>query len=72
MSANLTFLGFGLGLRTEHYNTILETKPDIDWFEALSENYMIPGGKPLNYLDKNSCRLSSSVAWRVVIYWVHR
>ncbi|NOS97642.1 MAG: DUF692 domain-containing protein [Methylotenera sp.] len=46
------FLGFGLGLRTEHYNAILETKPQVDWFEALSENYMIPGGKPLNYLDK--------------------
>jgi uncharacterized protein len=49
-------LGFGLGLRTEHYNAILETKPSgklkVDWFEALSENYMIPGGKPLNYLDK--------------------
>lgn len=45
-------LGFGLGLRTEHYNTILETKPKIDWFEVLSENYMIPGGKPLHYLDR--------------------
>ena len=52
MSANPPFLGFGLGLRTEHYNTILETKPNIDWFEALSENYLISGGKPLNYLDK--------------------
>ena len=52
MSANPPFLGFGLGLRTEHYNTILETKPQVDWFEALSENYMIPGGKPLDYLDK--------------------
>jgi uncharacterized protein len=52
MSANPPFLGFGLGLRTEHYNAILETKPKVDWFEALSENYMIPGGKPLNFLDK--------------------
>jgi uncharacterized protein (UPF0276 family) len=52
MSKNLPFLGFGLGLRTEHYNDILETKPNIDWFEALSENYMIPGGKPLQYLDR--------------------
>ena len=52
MSENPSFLGFGLGLRTEHYNAILETKPKIDWFEALSENYMIPGGKPLDYLDK--------------------
>jgi uncharacterized protein (UPF0276 family) len=56
MSANLPFLGFGLGLRTEHYNDILESKPPdslkVDWFEALSENYMISGGKPLDYLDK--------------------
>ena len=52
MSKNLPFLGYGLGLRTEHYNAILESKPNIDWFEALSENYMIPGGKPLQYLDR--------------------
>ena len=52
MSENPAYLGFGLGLRTEHYNAILESKPKVDWFEALSENYMIPGGKPLNFLDK--------------------
>jgi uncharacterized protein (UPF0276 family) len=46
------FLGFGLGLRTEHYPHILEHKPDVDWFEIISENYMVPGGKPLDYLDK--------------------
>ena len=52
MQDKIPNLGFGLGLRTEHYNTILEAKPKVDWFEALSENYMIPGGKPLDYLDK--------------------
>ena len=52
MHDKLPALGFGLGLRTEHYNAILETKPNVDWFEALSENYMIPGGKPLYYLDR--------------------
>ena len=52
MPANLPFLGFGLGLRTEHYNAILDAKPKVDWFEVLSENYMIPGGKPLDFLDK--------------------
>jgi len=46
-----TFLGYGLGLRTDYYETILETKPDVDWFEILSENYMVKGGKPLYYLD---------------------
>lgn len=44
--------GFGLGLRTVHYNDILDTRPHVDWFEALSENYMVPGGKPLYYLDR--------------------
>jgi len=46
------FLGFGLGLRTEHYQYVLDHQPDVDWFEILSENYMVPGGKPLDYLDK--------------------
>ncbi len=46
------FLGFGLGLRTEHYPYVIEHKPDVDWFEILSENYMVPGGKPLHHLDK--------------------
>lgn len=45
------FLGYGLGLRPEYYDTILETKPAVDWFEIISENYMVDGGKPLHYLD---------------------
>jgi uncharacterized protein len=52
MCANLPSLGFGLGLRTEHYNAILDMQPNVDWFEVLSENYMIPGGKPLDFLDR--------------------
>jgi len=43
-------LGFGLGLRVDHYQAILADEPRIDWFEALTENYLIPGGKPLHYL----------------------
>jgi len=45
------FLGFGLGLRTDHYQHIIAHKPAVDWFEILSENYMVPGGKPLANLD---------------------
>src|SRR5258708_15853302 len=45
-------LGFGLGLRTDHYEAILEERPRVDWFEALSENSLVPGGKPLYYLDR--------------------
>jgi len=43
-------LGFGLGLRVDHYQAILADNPRIDWFEALTENYLIPGGKPLDFL----------------------
>ena len=45
-------LGMGLGLRTEHYQYILEHLPAIDWFEILTENYLVDGGSPLYYLDK--------------------
>lgn len=51
-SPKLRNLGFGLGLRTEHYNSILDSKPNIDWLEVISENYMVPGGKPLHFLDR--------------------
>ena len=45
-------LGFGLGLRHQHYEEIFEQRPAIDWFEVLSENYFGAGGKPLYYLDR--------------------
>ncbi len=47
--------GFGLGLRTDHYAEILAGPCEIDWFEILSENYMVPGGKPLAMLDRIRC-----------------
>jgi uncharacterized protein (UPF0276 family) len=43
-------LGFGLGLRAEHYTSILEGRPEVDWFEAVTENYLVPGGRPLHNL----------------------
>ncbi|MGH8757775.1 MAG: multinuclear nonheme iron-dependent oxidase, partial [Burkholderiales bacterium] len=46
------YLGFGLGLRIPHYDEILATRPKVDWFEVLSENYLVPGGKPLHYLER--------------------
>jgi len=46
------YLGFGLGLRTQHYAEILEGNPNVDWFEVISENYMVPGGQPLKMLDR--------------------
>lgn len=50
-------LGFGLGLRPIHYGEILDgAAPDIDWFEIISENYMVPGGRPLHNLDRVRAR----------------
>jgi len=45
-------LGFGLGLRVDYYDDILAQDLGIDWLEILSENYLIPGGRPLEYLAK--------------------
>ena len=50
--ADRSSLGFGLGLRTTHYEAILDEAPPVDWFEILSENYMVEGGKPLHFLDR--------------------
>ena len=44
-------IDFGLGLRPEHYEEIAATPGRVTWFEALSENYMVPGGMPLHWLD---------------------
>ena len=46
------YLGFGLGLRPQHYKDILDTSPPVDWFEVISENFMVPGGQPLRMLDR--------------------
>lgn len=45
-------LGIGVGLRKEHYEEILRERAPIDWFEIISENYMVDGGKPLEILEK--------------------
>ena len=44
--------GIGVGLRVPHYNHILERKPVVDWFEIISENYMVDGGPQLATLDR--------------------
>ncbi|BAN46905.1 DUF692 domain-containing protein [Metapseudomonas resinovorans] len=51
MHANPTSLGFGLGLRSQYHQEILDHQPAVDWFEVVSENYLVTGGKPLYYLD---------------------
>lgn len=48
--------GFGLGLRPEHYRAILDAMPEVDWFEVITENYLVPGGTPLHFLDRIAAR----------------
>lgn len=43
--------GYGLGLRPVHYLDFLDKPQAVDWLEIISENYMVPGGKPLAMLD---------------------
>jgi uncharacterized protein len=44
-------LGFGVGLRRSHYVHILDNHPRLDWFEVISENFMVEGGRPLEVLE---------------------
>jgi uncharacterized protein (UPF0276 family) len=48
----MTDYGIGIGLRVPHYNHILTEKPTVDWFEIISENFMVDGGRPLEVLDR--------------------
>jgi uncharacterized protein (UPF0276 family) len=51
--ANGRELGHGIGLRPQHYAELLEHGPHgVDWFEAISENYFIPGGRPWAVLER--------------------
>lgn len=52
MKHNCPNLGIGIGLRPIHYDAIFENKPDIDWFEIISENFMVDGGKPIKHLHQ--------------------
>jgi uncharacterized protein len=56
VSPQFNNLGFGVGLRSQHYAEILDTSPAIDWFEVLSDNYLYTRGRPLDYLDKISAK----------------
>jgi uncharacterized protein len=43
-------LGLGLGLRSKHFDHILNHRPPVDWFEIISENFMDSGGRPRQIL----------------------
>src|SRR6266478_10002108 len=45
-------LGLGVGLRTVHFDYILEKRPNVDWFEVISENFMDSRGRPRYVLEQ--------------------
>jgi uncharacterized protein len=49
--SDFPFLGFGVGLRRPHYHFVIERQPPAGWFEIISENFMVAGGRPLEVLD---------------------
>jgi uncharacterized protein len=48
----LPYLGYGLGLRTEHYEALLADPGKVEWLEIVSENFMVSGGLPLRWLER--------------------
>ncbi|MFT5442239.1 MAG: hypothetical protein ACI8W3_001281 [Myxococcota bacterium] len=44
-------LGHGVGLRREHFDRVLAGPTSVDWFEVISENFMVEGGRPLHVLE---------------------
>lgn len=52
MPIAVPYLGHGVGLRPPHFPRLWDGTARVDWFEAISENYMIAGGRPLAALDR--------------------
>jgi uncharacterized protein len=52
MAFSVPYLGHGVGLRTTHFPRVLDGTARVDWFEAISENFMIDGGRPLAVLER--------------------
>ena len=52
MAFSVPYLGHGVGLRTTHFPRVLDGTARADWFEAVSENFMIDGGRPLAVLER--------------------
>jgi uncharacterized protein (UPF0276 family) len=52
MASSFGYLGHGVGLRAQHFSRVLDGTARVDWFEAISENFMIRGGRPLAVLER--------------------
>ena len=64
--------GIGIGLRIPHYAHIFSRKPVVDWFEIISENFMIDGGRPLHDPRSDSGAVSRCPAWRLHVLRLRR
>ena len=53
---NWPLLGCGVGLRSKHYPVITSEWPEMEWFEATTENYMDSGGRPFHILEQVRAR----------------
>jgi uncharacterized protein len=52
MAIAVPFLGHGVGLRPKHFPRLWDGTARVDWFEAISENYMVAGGRPRAALER--------------------
>jgi len=52
MAIAVPFLGHGVGLRPKHFPQLWDGTARVDWFEAISENYMVAGGRPRAALER--------------------
>jgi uncharacterized protein (UPF0276 family) len=41
-----------VGLRRPHYSHVIDNNPAVDWFEVVTENFMVQGGHPLQVLER--------------------
>src|ERR1041384_4317790 len=57
-------LGFGLGLRTQHFEDVLAGEPRVDWWEVITENFLVAGGNPRRVL-REVCK-----KWPVMLHGV--
>jgi uncharacterized protein (UPF0276 family) len=56
MAIAVPYLGHGVGLRPTHFPRLWDGTATVDWFEAISENYMLDGGRPLAALERARAR----------------
>jgi uncharacterized protein (UPF0276 family) len=56
MAIEFPALGHGIGLRPPHYAEVVESHPPVDWFEVITENFMVAGGNPRHVLRQVRAR----------------